>query len=130
MAEIPERGREILAKRSIGNIATLMPDGSPQVTPVWVDLDGDDIIVNTKEGRLKPRNLRRDPRVAISVPDPDETVALIVRGTAELTGEGAWEHADRLAQKYLDADAFPYHQPGDERVLIRIHPERVFIYGA
>jgi PPOX class probable F420-dependent enzyme len=127
MAEIPDRGREILEKRSIGNIATLMPDGSPHVTPVWVDLDGDDIIVNTKEGRLKPRNLRRDPRVAISVPDPDAIVALIVRGMAELTQEGAREHADRLARKYLDADIWPY---GGERVLIRIHPERVFLYGA
>jgi PPOX class probable F420-dependent enzyme len=131
MAQIPERGREILEKRSIGNVATLMSDGSPHVTPVWVDLDGDVILVNTLDARLKARNVRRDPRVGISVPDPDNpTVALIVRGTAELTADGATEHADKLAQKYLGEDVFPYHQPGDVRVLIRIRPERVFIYGA
>jgi PPOX class probable F420-dependent enzyme len=130
MATIPERGREILEKPSIGALATLMADGSPQVTPVWVDRDGDDIIVNTRDGRLKPRNIRRDPRVAISIPDPDPpTTALIVRGTAELSEEGAREHADKLARKYLDEDVFPYIKPGDVRLLIRIHPERVFIYG-
>jgi len=129
--EIPERGREILEKPSIGSIATLMPDGAPHVTPVWVDVDGDTILVNTLEDRLKARNVRRDTRVAISVPDPDTPgVALIVRGSAGLTGEGAREHADKLAKKYLDEDVYPYHQPGDVRVLIRIQPERVFVYGA
>ena len=131
MATIPERGREILHKPSIGNIATLMPDGSPQVTPVWVDVEGDEILVNTLDGRLKARNVRRDPRVAISVPDPDTpTVALIVRGVADLVEEGGREHADKLARKYLGEDVFPYLEPGDVRVLIRIRPERVFIYGA
>ena len=130
-ATIPERGREILEKKSVGNLATVMSDGSPQVTPVWVDVDGDDILVNTLDARLKPRNIRRDPRVAISIPDPDNpTVALIVRGTADLATEGAREHADSLAKKYLDEDVFPYHQPGDVRVMIRIHPKRVLIYGA
>jgi PPOX class probable F420-dependent enzyme len=131
MAQIPERGREILEKRSIGNVATLMPDGSPHVTPVWVYVEGDHILVNTLDGRLKPRNIRRDPRVAISIPDPDvPTVALIVRGHAELAEEGAREHADRLAKKYLDEDVFPYLGPDDVRLLIRIRPERVFLYGA
>jgi PPOX class probable F420-dependent enzyme len=101
------------------------------VTPVWVDVDGDDILVNTLKGRLKDRNLRRDQRVAISIPDPETpTVALIVRGTAELTEEGALEHTDELAKKYLGEDTYPWHQPGDERVLIRIRPERVLLYGA
>jgi PPOX class probable F420-dependent enzyme len=131
MAQIPDRGREILEKRSIGHIATLMKDGAPQVTPVWVDVDGDDILVNTLKGRLKDRNLRRDPRVAISVPDPETpTVALIVRGTAELVEEGAREHTDELAKKYLDEDTYPWHQPDEVRTLIRIHPERVLVYGA
>jgi PPOX class probable F420-dependent enzyme len=130
-AEIPERGREILEKPSIGNVATLMRDGSPHVTPVWVDVDGDAIVVNTLEARLKARNVRRDPRVAISVPDPDNpTVALIARGSAELSGEGAREHADKLSRKYLGEDVYPYHQPGDVRMLIRIRPERAFVYGA
>src|SRR3954447_13842950 len=131
MAQIPDRGREILEQRSIGHVATLMDDGSPQVTPVWVDVDGDDILVNTLKGRLKDRNLQRDQRVAISIPDPETpTVALIVRGTAELTEEGAREHTDELAKKYLGEDTYPWHQPGDERVLIRIRPERVLLYGA
>ena len=102
-----------------------------RVTPVWVDVDGDTILVNTLEHRLKARNVRRDTRVAISVHDPDTPgVALIVRGSAGLTGEGAREHADKLAKKYLDEDVYSYHQPGDVRVLIRIQPERVFVYGA
>src|SRR5436190_18341290 len=86
-AKIPERGREILEKKSVGNLATLMSDGSPHVTPVWVDVDSDEILVNTLDARLKPRNVRRDPRVAISIPDPDNpTVALIVRGRAHHRG--------------------------------------------
>ena len=127
---IPERGRQILKQRSFGQLATLMPDGAPQVTPVWVDVDGDEILVNTAEGRLKPRNIRTDDRVAISIQDPDDPqVALIVRGQATLTSENAKEHADSLARRYTGADEFET-EPGEERVVIRIVPERVLMYGA
>jgi PPOX class probable F420-dependent enzyme len=119
--------REILDKRTIVHVATLMPDGSPQVTPVWVSVEGDEIVINTAEGRVKPGNLRRDPRVALSATDPDDPYRpLIVRGRVrEITTEGADEHIDALSRKYLDQDPYPYRQPGDVRVKVHIVPERV-----
>jgi PPOX class probable F420-dependent enzyme len=130
MVEIPERGRQIIDKKSYAHVATLMADGSPQVTPVWVERDGDLILINSHEDRLKPRNLRRDERVAVSIQDPDEPlVALIVRGrAAELTHDGADEDFDRLAHKYT-GHAFA-HTPGQQRVTIRIEPEHVLLYDA
>ena len=128
---IPQQGREILRKQSFANLATLMPDGAPQVTPVWVDVDEDDILINTAEGRLKARNMREDPRVALSVPDPDDPYrALIVRGrVVEMTDEGADEHIDALAKKYLGEDRYPFRQPGEERVKVRIEPEQATVTG-
>jgi PPOX class probable F420-dependent enzyme len=124
---IPEQARTILEKRTFAHLATLMPDGSPQSTPVWVDVEGDEIVINTAEGRVKPRNLREDPRVALSATDPDDPYeAVIVRGwVTDLTHDGADEHIDRLAEKYLGEDTYPYSQPGEERVKIYIAPEVV-----
>jgi len=105
----------------------LMPDGSPQVTPVWVDYDGTHILVNTAEGRQKPRNIRRDPRVAIDVVRQGSEYAFAqVRGrVVEITSEGAQEHIDRLARKYLGRDKYPFRQPGEQRIILKIAPERV-----
>jgi PPOX class probable F420-dependent enzyme len=124
---IPTEGRAILQKKSFANLATLMEDGSPHVTPVWVDVEGDEIVVNTAEGRLKPENMRRDPRVALSVPDPDDPYkALVVRGrVAEMTHEDADAQIDAMAKKYLNQDTYPFREPGEERVTVRIEPERV-----
>ena len=124
---IPEKGRRILQEKSFAHLATLMPDGSPQVTPVWVDVEGDEIVINTAEGRVKPRNLRNDPRVAIAATDPDNPYdAVIVRGRVrEMTHEDADEHIDELAKKYLDEDEYPFREPGEERVKVHIEPERV-----
>src|SRR4051794_25467812 len=126
-ARIPRKAREILRKKSFAHVATVMPDGSPHVTPVWVDVDGDEIVINTAEGRMKPRNLRNDPRAAIAAVDPDNPYdAVIVRGrVSEMTHEGADEHIDALAQKYLDEDRYPFRQPGEKRVKVRIEPEHV-----
>ena len=121
---LPEKAREILEKEAFAHVATLMPDGSPQSTPVWVDVEGDEIVINTAEGRAKARNLREDPRVALSATDPDDPYdAVIVRGeVSELTHEGADEHIDKLAQKYLGEERYPFRQPGEERLKIYIAP--------
>jgi PPOX class probable F420-dependent enzyme len=104
-----------------------MPDGSPQVTPVWVDYEGDDVVVNTAEGRAKPRNMRNDPRVALSATDPDYPYdAVIIRGqVVGMTREGADEHIDAMAKKYLGRDRYPFRQSGEQRLKVYIRPEVV-----
>ena len=111
-------------------IATLMKDGSPQVTPTWVDIDKNNntILVNTAKGRIKHRNISRDPRIAVSVIDfsnPYDTVTVRGKVVEQLKGKEADEHIDKLAKKYLDKDKYPRRRPGEERVLLRIEPELV-----
>lgn len=124
---LSEQASKLLRGRNFAHLATLMPDGSPQVTPVWVDTDGDDVLVNTAEGRLKWRNVRRDPRVALDVVDTENPYAAVyIRGrVVEVTAEGAHEHIDRLAKRYTGADRYPLGSPDERRVLLRIRPERV-----
>jgi PPOX class probable F420-dependent enzyme len=112
--------------KNFAHLATVMPDGSPQVSPVWVEMDGNDIIVNSAEGRVKTNNLQRDPRVAISITSADDGYEMVaVRGrVVEMTREGAEEGIDRLARKYLGVD-YEGRTPGMVRVSIRIRPEVV-----
>lgn len=119
--------RRLLEAPNFAHLATLMPDGSPQVTPVWVDYDGTYILVNTAEGRVKPRNVRRDPRVAIAVTKGDNPYAMAtIRGrVVEVTHEGADAHIDMLAKKYLGQDRYPWRAPGEQRVILKIEPEHV-----
>ena len=126
-AKLTKGIQKLLEAPNFASLATLMPDGSPQVTPVWVDFDGTHILVNTAEGRQKPRNVRRDPRVAISTLDHQNPYAYAtVRGrVVEITNEGAEEHIDRLAKKYLGRDTYPFRQPGERRVIFKIAPEQV-----
>ncbi|MGH7869713.1 MAG: PPOX class F420-dependent oxidoreductase [Candidatus Dormibacteraceae bacterium] len=107
-------------------VTTLMPDGSPQITTVWVDTEGEDVLFNTVHGRMKTNNLIRDPRVAVAVVDPEQPLERFVsiRGWAELMDEGADEHINRLSQKYLGKD-FPWFRPGEQRVTVRIHAQQV-----
>jgi PPOX class probable F420-dependent enzyme len=130
-ASIPASHRDLFEKPNFGHLATLMPDGSPQVTPVWVDIDGDTILINTAEGRVKTRNLDRDGRVAISVADQQNPYRYIqVRGrVVARTHEGADANIDRLAKKYLGQDRYPFRQPGEQRVIFRIQPEHVQVSG-
>ncbi len=127
MTKLNEHAKELIDKKAFAHVATLMDDGSPQVTPVWVDYEGDDLYINTAEGRLKADNLRRDPRVALSMTNPEDTYDMVtVRGrAAEITQEGADEHIDALAKKYLDADTYPNRRPGEVRLKVRIEPEKV-----
>ena len=124
---LTERDRRILEAPNFASIATAMPDGGPQVSTVWIDLDGDDVLVNTGEGLVKTENVRRDPRVAISVVDQQEDPyeQVVIRGSVvEITTEGADEHIDRLTKKYLGLDTYPWREPGERRVILRIRVDR------
>jgi PPOX class probable F420-dependent enzyme len=113
----------LLRDKVLAHVATVMPDGSPHVTPVWVDTDGEFVLFNTAKGRLKYRNLSRDPRVAVSVTAKDNDYrTLVLRGRAEFVDEGADAHIDRLAKKYLGVDSYPHRQPGEVRVTVRVVP--------
>ena len=111
----------------LGNLATVDHAGHPQVTPVWVDHDGDDVLVNTAQGRAKARNVARNPSVGMSIVDPKDPYHVVVfRGTVtEVTTEGADAHIDFLAKKYLGRDHYPFRRPDEVRVKVRIHPERI-----
>ena len=123
--------RKLLESPNFAHLATVMPDGSPQVTPVWVDYDGEHVLINTAEGRQKPRNLRSDPRVALSVVDQGNAYAWVaIRGrVVELTHENADEHIDRLSKKYLGRDSYPARKAGEQRVIVKIEPEHVASMG-
>lgn len=131
MTGIPEAFRDLFRKKAFAHLATVGADGAPQVTPVWVDFDGAHVRVNTARGRVKDRNLRRDPRVALSIQDPDNPYRYVqVRGRVEaVTEEGADAHIDGLAKKYLDQDRYPFRRPGEVRVIYTIVPERVQALG-
>jgi PPOX class probable F420-dependent enzyme len=128
---IEGRVRELLEARNFCHVATLAKDGTPHVAVTWVDTDGEDVLLNTAEGRAWPENLRRDPRATLTVvnsDDPYEYAA--VRGRlVEMTREGADDHIDALAKKYLDKDEYPFRQPSEVRLLVRVRPERVAVRG-
>ncbi|MCX9191005.1 PPOX class F420-dependent oxidoreductase [Carbonactinospora thermoautotrophica] len=121
---------ELLRKPVFAHVATVMPDGTPQVTPVWIDTDGEAVLFNTAKGRVKHRNLTRNPNVAVSLTDDANPYKMLaIRGRAELIEEGADEHIDTLAKKYLGVDTYPYRQPGEERVIVRITPTARAVMG-
>jgi PPOX class probable F420-dependent enzyme len=129
--KIPEPFKDLFAKIAYANLATVMPDGSPQVTPVWFDYDGDCLRINSAKGRVKDKNMRRDKRVALSIQDPDNAYRyLAVLGNVEeITEEGADAHIDSLAKKYLGKDKYPFRGPGEVRVIYKIRPEKVSTMG-
>lgn len=130
-ATIPERFKDLFQKKAFANLATLMPDGRPQVTPVWCDLEGSNIRINTAKGRVKDKNMRRNKNVALSIFDPDNPYRhLAVQGeVVEITEQGADAHIDALAKKYLGKDKYPFRQPGEVRVMYKIRPDRVSQMG-
>jgi PPOX class probable F420-dependent enzyme len=125
--KIPDAFKEMLNKRGFAHLATLMKDGSPQVTPVWYDFDGTHIRINSAKGRLKDKNMRRDKQVALSIQDPDNPYRyLAIRGNIDaITEDGADAHIDALAKKYLDKDRYPFRAPGEVRVIYKIRPDKV-----
>ncbi len=117
---------KLLQEPQLAHMATVMSDGAPQVTPVWVDVepDGSYVLINTAEGRVKANNIQRDTRVALSVTDKDNPWRyVLVRGTIEeRRHEGADAHIDRLAKKYLGKDEYPFRQEGEQRMIVRLQP--------
>ena len=130
-AQLPAKYADLFNKKAFANLGTLNPDGSPQVTPVWVDFDGKHVRVNSALGRVKDKNIRRDPRVALSIQDPDNPYRYLeVRGkVSEITQNGADEHIDSLAKKYLGVAKYPNRRPGEVRVLYKIEPQKFSSMG-
>lgn len=129
--QIPDKYRDIVHKRAFAMLGTLMPDGQPQVTPTWVDAEDGRLLINTAKGRQKHKNVQRDPRVSVTLIDPDNPYRYVeVRGrVVEVTEKGATTHIDKMAKKYLGQDKYPYAQPGEQRVLLKIEPEHVHGMG-
>ncbi len=130
-ATIPTKYMDLFKKPAFAALATLMPSGQPQVTPVWCDFADGHVLVNTARGRQKDKNMRRDPRVTLTLIDPENPYRYLeVRGRVVGESEqGADEHIDRMAKKYLGKDKYPYRSPGEVRVLYRIQPEQVSANG-
>ena len=129
--EIPAQFRDLLDKKAFAHLGTLMSDGQPQVTPVWFDFADGHIRVNSAKGRVKDKNMRRDPRVALSILDPDNAYRYLeIRGkVVHITEDGAVAHINALAKKYMGLDTYPFHQPGVARVIYRIEPLRCSSMG-
>ena len=128
MAELSEKARRLIEEPNFGYLATVMPDGSPQVSPVWIFLENGYVCLNTAAGRVKERNMRRDPRVAISVANREnqyEKVDIRGRVVDMVEGEEAERSIDSLAMKYMGQEQYPWRQPGERRVLVRVQPESV-----
>jgi PPOX class probable F420-dependent enzyme len=126
MAALDEKARKFLEQPFVGEVTTLRADGSPHSTVVWVDTDTDVVMFNTAVGRAKERHLRKDPRVALIVVDPENAYRWVsLSGTAELTTEGADAQIDKLAKKYLGQDEYPWRSPDEERITVKIRPEHV-----
>ena len=123
--ELPEPARELLRKRAWGHVVTRNANGSPQVTMVWLDEDGGDLVFNTSLSRVKAVNLERDPRIVVSVQNIESPQQyLLVRGRAELTTAGAWEHINKLSQRF-SGRAYPRREPPEQRVIVRVHATRI-----
>jgi PPOX class probable F420-dependent enzyme len=126
-AKLTAKAIRLIEGKNFAHLATLMPDGSPQVSPVWVDHDGDLILVNTAVGRVKQKNAARDDRVAISIADEDNPYdKVIIRGrVVAQTFDGAEAHIDKLANKYTGAAKYQRASPDEKRIIIKIQPSRI-----
>lgn len=124
-----EQAARLFSEANLVFIATVMKDGSPQVSPVWAEYEDSHILVNTAEGRTKHKNILRDPRVAVSVVSRDSPLDMAtVRGTVVgIIPDYDYEHADRLAQKYMGRDRYPFRRDGEKRIILRIRPASVFV---
>lgn len=128
---IPANYLDLFEKKAFAHLATLNDDGTPQVTPVWVDYDGKHVLVNSARGRRKDKNMERNRAVALSIQDPDNPYRYLeVRGQVEeITEEGADQHIDKMAKKYIGVNKYPNRSPGEVRVLYKIKPERTSKMG-
>ncbi len=124
MTQLPATHIDILHKVAFAHFATIMADGSPQVSPVWVDEKDGFVLINSALGRVKDKNVRRNPSVAVSITDPDNPYRMLaIRGrVVEIITEGADTHIDAMAKKYMGKDSYPFRQPGEVRVIYKIAP--------
>lgn len=133
MATIPDSHKDLLSyeKKSFAHLATVQPDGTPQVTPVWFDVAGDKVLVNTAAGRVKHRNMTKNASVALAISDPANPYRYVqIRGrVSNVTEEGADAHIDKLAKKYLGQDKYPYRRPDEKRVIFEIEPTSFQVMG-
>ena len=128
--QLPEKYADLLKKKAFANLGTLNRDGSPQVTPVWVDYDGKHVRVNTALGRVKDKNMRRNRHVAFSIQDPDDPYRFIaVRGEIVEITDNTDDHINALAKKYINQDKYPYKQPNEVRVTYKIRPDHVLAWA-
>jgi PPOX class probable F420-dependent enzyme len=128
MTTIPSSFHDLFEKKTFAQLATLMPDGTPQVTPVWCEFDGTHVVINSAKGRVKDKNMRRNAHVALSVQDPENPYRhLSLKGkVVEITEKGADTHIDKLSKKYIGKDVYPNRRPGEVRVIYKILPEKIF----
>ena len=127
---LPQSVKKLLLDKAYGHVVTSNAGGKPQVTMVWMDVDGDEVLFNTAEGRRKTQNLRRDPRIIVSVQDRSDPQAYAVfHGKAKITEAGADEQIDKLAKRFMGVDKYPFRQPGEKRVLVRISVDRIGGFG-
>jgi PPOX class probable F420-dependent enzyme len=126
--EIDDSVIRLLTGKNFAFVATLMKDGSPQITPTWIDYDGKTILINTAEGRTKQKNVSRDQRIAISIVDQNNPYNMVtIRGKViEQTIKGADEHIDKLAKRYLGVDKYPFRSPTEKRIILKVTPEKIF----
>ena len=129
--KLPDKYADLLQKKAFANLGTLNSDGSPQVTPVWVDYDGKHVRINSALGRQKDKNIRRDPRVSLAIQDPENPYRYLeIRGkVVDITEKGADDHINSLAKKYLGKDVYPFRQAGEKRVLYKIEPQKFSSMG-
>ena len=127
---LPQSVQRILQDKAYGHVITYNAAGQPQVTMVWMDVEGNDVLFNTADGRLKPRNLRRDPRIIVSVQDLNDPQSyMVLQGTTSVTEPGADQHIDKLAKRFLGVDKYPFRRPGEKRLIVRVKVERIGGYG-
>ncbi|MGQ0772129.1 MAG: PPOX class F420-dependent oxidoreductase [Nitrososphaerota archaeon] len=126
--EITDSAINLFRGKNFAFVASLMNDGSPQITPVWIDYDGQLLLINTAEGRTKQKNFARDPRIAVSVVDQNNPYNMLsIRGkVVEQTTNGADEHIDKLAKRYLGVDKYHFRSPDEKRIIVKIRPEKIY----
>jgi PPOX class probable F420-dependent enzyme len=123
---IPQSLKKVLEDKAYGHVVTFSAHGNPELTMVWIDIEGDEVLFNTAEGRRKPDNLRRDPRIVVSVQDRNNPQAYAVfHGKATVTDADADVHIDKLAKRFLGTDKYPYRQPNEKRLIVRIAVDRI-----
>jgi PPOX class probable F420-dependent enzyme len=125
--ELSDKAKKLIDGKNFASAATLMPDGSPQVAPVWIDRDGDTIVLNATRSRQRTKNLKRDPRIAICIFDQNNPYSnVLIRGkVVDITEKGGEEHIDKMNLKYRGTPNYAYHNPKDPRVIIRVEARRI-----